>query len=638
LTSMLPEKIGILANRSMRSGPNSPLIRFVREFEPYFREAGVHIYALEGTYRAILRNGLLHDHEDLYALPAGYAGGMVSLTAMVVKKDEHPSLLNTVIYLIDPRDPTSVYPESLALKRECVVAGTTFLPTYSGAREWATLRWCIHSKARDRDFVQSCLASTILDAPDLLPEDFPMWRQTVALVAHDEKKREMFRFAKEHIDLLLRFDRRMATGTTGKMLNGKIVPERLPRESMKADLLAAFDSLCEVLEKRKITDWVHPEPSGPRGGDVQIAEAVLTKKCQKIIFFEDPHVSRPHEADIQLLERTSRIPGQDIMCLHDYDSAVRWASDLEECIKLGTPEPLTLIRAFRLAFGVELVLANIGTGEVSREDLWKEILLKGAWYTVSLASEFAWEKAKKNDEAYVAVTWGYSMHEMASAVERVPALLAGQGSIVDKKRSNQGLQSLEPRLGEERFLKPGNLRVLPMVGIMGTTDPRVEANKNAERLARLLGGMPQFLPDCAFTDLAAASNPGEASLGWDKVDIAIFTCDKVKDHFGQRATAPMPTLLYQQMMNAHAAGEVGGLFLNRAGEEIQPRDYHRIGMQHSQLRDVARRGGAVLVAGVEERRLLPVLSALHGKLVSAIITDIDFALDVLKLHLSIHTT
>ncbi len=558
----------------------------------------------------------------------------MSLTAMVVKKDdEHPSLLNTVIYLIDPRDPTSIYPESLALKRECVVAGTTFIPTYSGAREWATLRWCIHSKVRNRDFVQNALARKILDDPALLPEDLPMWRQTVALVAHDEKKREMLQFAKDHIDLLMRFNRRMATGTTGTMLNG-IVPERLPRESMKADLLTAFDSLCKDLEKRRIDVWVHPEPSGPRGGDVQIAEAVLNKKCQKVIFFEDPHVSRPHEADIQLLERTSRIPGQDIMCLHDYDSAVRWATDLEECVKLDIPEPLTLIRAFRLSFRVELVLANIGAGGPSKEDLWKEILLKGAWYIVNLASELACERVKQGTEASIAVTWGYSMHEMASAVERVPTLLADQDAIVDRKRDNQGLQSLEPRLGEERFLKPGNLRVLPMVGIMGTTDPRVEANKNAERLARLLGGEPQFLPDCAFTDLAAASSPGEASLGWDKVDIAIFTCDKVKDHFGQRATAPMPTLLYQQMTNAHAAGEVGGLFLNRSGEEIKPRDYHRVGMHHSQLRDVARRGGAVLVAGVEERRLLPVLSALHGGLVSSIVTDIDFALNILKLHLS----
>jgi len=82
-------------------------------------------------------------------------------------------------------------------------------------------------------------------------------------------------------DVLSRFGERIGTGTTGQHLNELAWSRGWPRDQ----------------------DWIQRFQSGPLGGDAQIADRVLEGRCQRAIFFEDPHVARQHEADIQLLER-----------------------------------------------------------------------------------------------------------------------------------------------------------------------------------------------------------------------------------------------------------------------------------------------------------------------------------------------
>src|SRR3546814_12796768 len=38
--------------------------------------------------------------------------------------------------LIDPVDPSSIFPEALALKRQCITHGRPFISTLAGAIEW----------------------------------------------------------------------------------------------------------------------------------------------------------------------------------------------------------------------------------------------------------------------------------------------------------------------------------------------------------------------------------------------------------------------------------------------------------------------------------------------------------------------
>ncbi len=199
----------------------------------------------------------------------------MSMVAQVVAQD--PELaLDLVIYLIDPNDPTSVYPEAQALKRQCVVHGRPFVSTFAGADEWLAI----------------CAGG--------LPRGDPFATQTVALVAHDRHKPAMIAFARRHFALLSRFRARVATGTTGGLLNA-------------------------MARKRGVREWVAPMRSGPLGGDAQIARLLLEGACDRVIFFEDPHVARQHEADIQLLERAARVVGERAICINDPGTAERWA-------------------------------------------------------------------------------------------------------------------------------------------------------------------------------------------------------------------------------------------------------------------------------------------------------------------------
>lgn len=95
---------------------------------------------------------------------------------------------------------------------------------------------------------------------------------TIALIAHDEKKDDMVRFVKNHINLLKNC-KNIATGTTGKIIN----------ESTE-------------LEVKRMA-------SGPLGGDQMIGAKVAQKKVDCVIFLRDPLTAHPHEPDISGLLR-----------------------------------------------------------------------------------------------------------------------------------------------------------------------------------------------------------------------------------------------------------------------------------------------------------------------------------------------
>ncbi len=72
------------------------------------------------------------------------------------------------------------------------------------------------------------------------------------------------------------------------------------------------------------------------GGDAEIALEVLEGRCCRVIFFEDPHVARQHEADIQLLERSAWITSERTVCISDRASAERWVGRCSQRER-GTP-------------------------------------------------------------------------------------------------------------------------------------------------------------------------------------------------------------------------------------------------------------------------------------------------------------
>ncbi len=281
-------RIGLAANRAHQDAADSPLVRLLQDGHAAIQALQPQFIIVGRTLDAIQRHGLLPDYPAIERFPYGREGGLMMLVSRIVEADPARNL-DVVIYLMDPVDPSSNFPEALALKRQCVIHGKPFLSTLAGAREWLEL--------------EAIAAGT---APDpTLDGMFDLKNEGIALIAHDAMKERMVALAEKHFDLLDSFAMRCATGTTGGLLN-------------------------QLAQKIKGKDagrnWVKPFLSGPLGGDAQIAELILNRQCRRVLFLEDPHVARQHEPDIQLLERAARTVTDYASCCSDPMGVERWLS------------------------------------------------------------------------------------------------------------------------------------------------------------------------------------------------------------------------------------------------------------------------------------------------------------------------
>ncbi|RPD87818.1 methylglyoxal synthase [Luteimonas sp. 100069] len=279
-------QLGLAANRRHHANGDAALFRWLHASGAGLRELGVSLHAVGRTFDAIHERGALAGYDGLRRYPYGREGGLMKLVAEVVGMGEDRTL-DGAIYFIDPVDPSSIFPEAVALKRQCVIQGKPFLSTVASARDWV-----------ESERIHAGLV------PDAGADDlYRFTGQTVALIAHDALKPRMLEFADRHFDLLSRFASRVATGTTGLRLNELAWRRGWPQGQA----------------------WTQRFQSGPLGGDAQIADLVLDGRCQRAVFFEDPHVARQHEADIQLLERAVTTVTDTVACLTSPGVADRWA-------------------------------------------------------------------------------------------------------------------------------------------------------------------------------------------------------------------------------------------------------------------------------------------------------------------------
>jgi methylglyoxal synthase len=282
----MPIRLGLAANRIHHQNEDAALFSWLRACESGIRELQLGLHAVGRTFDAIQAAGMLASYRSLRRYPYGREGGLMKLVAEVVGVEGDERTIDGAIYFTDPVDPSSIFPEAVALKRQCVIHGKPFLSTVASARDWVEMER-IH-------------AGLPADPGAQRFHDYS--QQTLALIAHDALKPTMLEFADCNFELLSRFGRRVGTGTTGQRLNEMAWSRGWP-------------------EGRP---WVDRYNSGPLGGDAQIADLVLDRRGPRVVFFEDPHVARQHEADIQLLERAVTTVTHDTVCMTSPQVAQRW--------------------------------------------------------------------------------------------------------------------------------------------------------------------------------------------------------------------------------------------------------------------------------------------------------------------------
>lgn len=676
-TPLSKPKLLIMASWQTRDEPNSPLLRFVRDHANQLKKFEIH--ATQGTYHSILATGL-YSEDEVKGHRSGPEGGVVELAAMVARKD-----CEVFIFLADPKDRISDVPENRALQRLCKELKIRLINTLAGAEEWVlyeampTLKeWRRKRRGRETGTVRGRKVSNVDERGE--PIYLPVAEQTLALISHDQKKEEMVLFVNKHLDFLSQFHRILTTGTTGYLLkclfSDKAHQKRIEKEALKQlgrdrfkeleksvwlrrlffcskhdrkrlekDALLRFGSEFKTLEEQlhiKEKEWntsslpkprlkqtnrafvkkIVPLASGPKGGDVLIANEVLNNHCHAVVFFQDPGTAQPHDPDIRLFERTcqfwskdSRVPvGQSTervkqayaTCVSDSKSADDWARHLKKIVLSPGYKPLVpLAHSLRQRYGLrDAVIVQVNDDSDS-PSLGKALARACAGYF----HRRLLTTVREGRQTRIGIGHGWT-----------PMELMNQLKVLEK----EGLLRRPPKLAGEVVWSTlvGNLTVV-------FTDR--EASVIARSFRDYYGGSVESFHASGFVRTSSSHNtiPREDQ----ELLKALGSADLILT--SAAPWNPSVTLVKETLLDrasfpefSKSVGTVSVLFLNQDGKEVK-RTHSAVGLGYEGIRRAALNGAVILMCGGRDRRRVA-KAALKAGLVSVLVTTSKTAEDLLK--------
>ena len=119
--------------------------------------------------------------------------------------------------------------------------------------------------------------------------------KNIALVAHDNRKKDLMEWVEWNCKILLQHNL-ICTGTTGKLIE----------ETLARSVVCKSGGLDRPLVKKL--------KSGPLGGDQQLGALITEGKIDFIIFFWDPMQPHPHDVDVKALLRIAVVYNIPIAC------------------------------------------------------------------------------------------------------------------------------------------------------------------------------------------------------------------------------------------------------------------------------------------------------------------------------------
>jgi methylglyoxal synthase/DNA-binding transcriptional regulator LsrR (DeoR family) len=619
----------LMASRGAREDVSSPLLRFVRDYANVLKKFEIH--ATGGTADSIVATGFYNRDIDVIPHRSGPRGGVVELAAMVARGQSR-----VVIFFSDTSDLNSDAPENHAVQRVCKALKVRLITTQASAEQWAEHEFDKYLALPRSDADGFWMPGVwkkgnrnIEHKGELIKIiSLSLEKQTLALIAHDEKKGEMASFVQRHIAFLSRFHRILTTGTTGYLLihlfgdetqwskiekekgYKNLGPDRRKKIYEQSQILREKLKLKPNRSAKNFAKKIIPLFSGPSGGDILIADEVLRHKCHAVVFFQDPGTAQPHGPDIHLFERTCQLWSEGVYatCIADAESAKVWADSLQKKIRRAV-SPRThvahdLLGKYKLNDVVIIDFDEKGTeSHPDKKNLLGKALARAcAGYFHQRLNTLG----SDGKEIRIGVSWGYIVKEVLDQLKEMK----------------------ESKLLPETVKPSGPLIWSPLIGNITTEYTDREAAVLADEYNNFYSdafdksGKVETFRSSGFLRGAHDFPKSDLELikKLEQANLILVSAARWDDEASLRRISALRKEHFPQPMK-DAIGTMSAVFLKANGEPAKenPSHYRKVGLGYSGFQAAAKKGSVILVCGGLDRHEVA-RAALLGRLVSVLIT------------------